>query len=518
MGLRPHPGVSDEVLELDHCSVAVSLDPIRRTLEREHFDAVVSSDDSMLSMSGGVSGELRDLGGPAFVAEAQKLVPVAIGSVAVTPPGAIPVRHVLHAVTVDWVHDIRPTERTLRHLGREIFVRCEGLGVRSVLVPAVAAGAAGFSVGSSARIIVDCLREHLRNPSILERVVFSLPDAEAYLHFKQALFPTTDLPSLLDERGLTATLTLPSAPRAPEERVARARGWWPWARRPRKSATTDPYRRPALPESLAPHAEDTRAVLGKRYVLLEELGRGGFGTVDLAWDLILRRNVAIKRLHRDLIDPEFLRREAALAMDLTHEGIVRLYHFEPRAGDRDAFLVMEFIPWSTGEKWISDAGQAGLPPRVVLEVGVRACDALAYAHGRGILHLDIKPGNLFVDAAADRAKLVDFGLARAVAPGRGAFQLVPAGTPAFMPPEQLTPGGRLTPATDVFQLTATIWDLLTGDAPSHVFGATLETIRSRGWPSAFEALVGGLAPDPRDRPRDASELKGLIEGALAAVS
>jgi O-acetyl-ADP-ribose deacetylase (regulator of RNase III) len=524
-GLRAHE------LTVGTCTIAVTVDGIGRVLEIEQLEAAVSSDDTSLSMSGGVSGELGLLGGATYVAEARRRAPAAVGTVVVTPPGQLPVRHVLHAITVDWANNVLPSERTVRQLGREIFVRCEGLGIRSIVIPAIATGSAGFSPQVSARIVAAALVEHVRGRTVLDRVVFTLPDAEAYVHFARALFALAGqaLPPRLGEIAVSVRMGSEVEERLPLSRdqdvcamelppptaiPARSgsRGWkWPWQRR--VDGDTQPMGQPA--ESVLPaHGDLARPVLGRRYVLLEELGRGGFGVVDLAWDLVLRRTVAIKRMYPGKSDPDLLRREAALAMDLTHEGIVRLYHFEPRSGDMDPFLVMEHVPWSTGEKWIAEAGRVGLPPRVVLEVGRRACDALAYAHGRGILHLDIKPGNLFVDPAAERTKLVDFGLARAVTHERRAFQHQPAGTPAYMPPEQLVFGARLTPATDVYQLTATLWDLLTGEVPVPPRGASP---RGRGWPPALEELSRGLALEPSERPVDGAALGVVIERALAAV-
>ena len=76
-------------------------------------------------------------------------------------------------------------------------------------------------------------------------------------------------------------------------------------------------------------------------------------------------------------------------MDLTHPGIVRLYHFEPAHGTQPPYLVMEYLPWQTGERWMAFAGEGGVPPKAALGVGLSACDALSYAHDQSVLHLDI---------------------------------------------------------------------------------------------------------------------------------
>ncbi len=177
--------------------------------------------------------------------------------------------------------------------------------------------------------------------------------------------------------------------------------------------------------------------------------------------------------------------------------------------------MMEYIPWVTGEQWIADAGELGLPPRSVLEVGTRVCEALGYAHRHQVLHLDIKPGNLFVDSAGDRAKLADFGLAKVVAENRGAMQAVPAGTPAYMPPEQRKHGAVLSAATDVFQLTATLWDLLTGEPPAASQAQGGGHTVPRG---VLARLSVGLRSNPSQRPRDGGELLGILQESLALCS
>jgi serine/threonine-protein kinase len=256
-----------------------------------------------------------------------------------------------------------------------------------------------------------------------------------------------------------------------------------------------------------------RPLLGGRYVLLEEIGRGGMAIVHLAWDLVMRHTVAIKILRPDCADPHSLKREAATAFELTHDGIVRLYHFEPACAGTDAYLVMEYVTWPSGEKWIADAGQAGLPVHAVQDVGIRVCDALAYAHSRKVLHLDIKPSNIFVDPAGEFAKLGDFGLARFFGVGGAALQVKPQGTPAYMAPEQITLGAKVTAATDVYQMAATLWDFLTGSPPQPLSLRTAHLAADR---QPLLAVLGqALAADPTLRPT-AIQLRQLISTAAPA--
>jgi serine/threonine-protein kinase len=225
--------------------------------------------------------------------------------------------------------------------------------------------------------------------------------------------------------------------------------------------------------------------------------------------LVLRRAVAIKRLREEIAMSEMLRREAVVSLDLAHEGIVRVHHFEPRHEVGGPFLVMEYIDWPSGEKWMAEAGATPLPTEAVLTVGERLCSALAFAHGRGVIHLDIKPSNIFVDPSAEQTKLADFGIAsilRAGVPKAVSLQVV--GTPAYMAPEQKVPGGVVSPATDVYQLAATLWDLLTGSPPGGAVHPAAQADRRRA--AALGAVAAGLERDPARRPRGAAEFKVLL--------
>lgn len=252
-------------------------------------------------------------------------------------------------------------------------------------------------------------------------------------------------------------------------------------------------------------------MLARRYVLLEELGRGGFGVVHLSWDLVLRRVVAIKQLRSDRALSELLRREAAIALELAHDCIVRTHHFEPETDDAPAFIVMEYVPWPTAERWLANSGDRLPPPDVVAELGLKVCDALEYAHSRQVLHLDLKPANLFVDVAAERMKLADFGLARVATREGRVLPESASGTPAYMAPEQRVNGARVTPATDCYQLGATLWDLLLGETPGSgcVVPDAIDAARRR----VLLAIRPTLAQESRDRPQTAAALRELLRQA-----
>lgn len=542
--------------------LVVSQKPLAALVAPGVFDVVVSSDDSDLSMGGGVSAELARLGGPDYVAPARALAPLKLGDVVASPPGNLHCRHVLQAVTIDRSHMLFPTERTLRQLAREALARCESLEAQSVLVPLVGAGAGGFPAIESAVLLVDALLEHLKNRSVLQHVVLSVPGPDVFEACRERLpamiqrfrgrsrvelrFPgstsfrsqdpapdTQRLPSAV--LGATPPApgaafpapgaAPPAAGAAPPPQPANP----PAPRSPirisysaeAETAQDSPSRSPTSPisspsempgPSASKSADSHRPVLARRYVLLEELGRGGFGVVHLSWDLVLRRVVAIKQLRTDRALSELLRREAAIALELTHECIVRTHHFEPETDDAPAFIVMEYVPWPTAERWLANSGNQMPPPRVVAELGMRVCDGLAYAHSHQALHLDLKPANLFVDVDAERVKLADFGLARISSSAGRVLPEEPRGTPGYMAPEQSMPGARVTPATDCYQLAATLWDLLVGRAPgpSAEPPAQADAERRR----FLDVLRPALAPQPQVRPESASAFRRLLASAL----
>jgi hypothetical protein len=398
--------------------------------------------------------------------EAESQLPLSVGEIAVTSAGRLPAKYILHAITVDWKKKILPTDRTLRRLAREILVRCEALRIRRIAIPALATGAADFSFKQSAEIIVGSLFEHLINPSSLQTVFLPVPSPVVRKAFlvALALYQQESSEIRLGSK-IVAQYQYPLEEEGEEESDLDS------AVLERVQGDTGEFLASFAVQGLAGAEENSRPVLDGRYVLLEEIGRGGMGVVFLCWDLVLRHVLAIKTLNPLLSESDILKQEASIALNLTHEGIVRVHHFEPACQDSEPYLVMEYLPWPSGEKWIADAGVTLLPWRTIAEIGICLSRALDYAHRNGVLHLDIKPPNLFVDSAGEQAKLADFGLSRArKGPGlrleRAAhLQVGVTGTVAYMAPEQTRSGAKLGPATDVYQLAATLWDLTVGRPP-----------------------------------------------------
>jgi eukaryotic-like serine/threonine-protein kinase len=219
-----------------------------------------------------------------------------------------------------------------------------------------------------------------------------------------------------------------------------------------------------------------------RYRLGEELGAGGFGVVWRAHDELLRREVAVKRIPLTPAgEHDRANREALAAARLSHPAIVALY--EACATDDALYLITELVHGQTLARLIAGSE---LHDGVVLAVGGELCAALAHAHSRGVVHRDVKPGNVivphaFLDAAAGTAaKLTDFG--GAWMSGTGALTRTGdvLGTLAYMAPEQAE-GRDAEEAADLYSLALVLYEALSGRNP--VRGATpAETARRIGKP------------------------------------
>ena len=244
----------------------------------------------------------------------------------------------------------------------------------------------------------------------------------------------------------------------------------------------------------------------ERYRLVERIGAGGMGEVWKAHDARLDRTVAIKRLLRGAVADdthhERFRREALTLSRLSHSGIATIFDFES-AGDHD-LLVMEFVPGGTLE---SRLREGPLPLAEVRSIGASISDALEDAHRQGVLHRDLKPGNVALTSDG-RPKILDFGLALLVSGEAMTGRLTQAGTVmgslAYMAPEQLA-GEEEDARTDVYALGATLFELATGQRPF-----------SQERPQALMfAIINTPAPSLRSfRPDATADLDDLIASCL----
>src|SRR3954466_10088859 len=208
--------------------------------------------------------------------------------------------------------------------------------------------------------------------------------------------------------------------------------------------------------------------LSAHYELDNEIGRGGMGVVYRARDKRLKRHVAIKVLPPELAFQSAIRtrflREAETAAQLSHPNIVPIYTVDEAEGL--VFFVMAYISGDNLAKRLHDKGVLAVEDvrRITREVA----DALAYAHERGVVHRDIKPDNILLDASSNRAMVTDFGIARAVSDidsGRLTATGMAIGTPAYMSPEQAAGDRQIDGRSDLYSLGVVAYQMLVGEPP-----------------------------------------------------
>ena len=201
---------------------------------------------------------------------------------------------------------------------------------------------------------------------------------------------------------------------------------------------------------------------GSRYDILEQIGRGGMGVVFKARDRRLGRLVALKQLPENLRDhptaAELFLREARAAAALNHQNIVTLFDADEEYGK--FFITMELLEGSPVNKILRESGPVSA--QVCARLGLQIAAGLEYAHGRGIVHRDIKSGNLFW--TNDKVlKIMDFGLAKMIEEVRRSTTVI-GGTPYYMAPEQIS-GKGVSARADIYALGVTLFELLTGSVP-----------------------------------------------------
>lgn len=257
-----------------------------------------------------------------------------------------------------------------------------------------------------------------------------------------------------------------------ESEVSANSGYWPAVRI--LEATIDETFVPAkTPRSATPTldflqpAEDS-AYLGRlaQFDVMRIIGRGGMGLVLEAFDTRLQRNVAVKVLDPDLAGDDTARqrfcREARAAASVTHENVVAVHQVEKSGENGLPYLVMQLISGESLEERLQRKER--LPLREVIRISMQAAHGLSAAYAQGLIHRDIKPGNILIEKAHDNVKLTDFGLARAVDDVKLTRTGFVSGTPLYMAPEQAM-GEEADHRSDLFSLGAIMYEMCAGQPP-----------------------------------------------------
>jgi serine/threonine-protein kinase len=259
--------------------------------------------------------------------------------------------------------------------------------------------------------------------------------------------------------------------------------------------------------------------LGGRYTLLRQIARGGMATVYLAEDSLLGRNVAVKVFGGDPDrgqQDEFLHEARAVAR-LSHPNIVEVY--DAGVEGRLRYIVMQYVPGGTLRDVIRQ--HAPLDPRRAVILTLKIAEALDYGHTRGIVHCDVKPGNVLLGDQGE-PKIADFGIAQSLTQAGGSDLI--AGTAAYISPEQAQ-GGHIDGRSDVYSLAAVLYEMLCGRPPNDA--ASLADAAAKGTggtpaplqrhnpfvPPELDAIVmRGLAEEPAERYPTAGALADALRG------
>jgi hypothetical protein len=273
-----------------------------------------------------------------------------------------------------------------------------------------------------------------------------------------------------------------------------------------------------------------RVIVG-RYELGARLGVGGMSTVQEAFDRRLERDVAVKLLAEHLAeDPQFVsrfRREALSAARLVHPNVVQVFDFGLDEDSGRHYIVMEVIRGQSGAEILNERGRLGVTE--ALDLVGQSCRGLDYAHRNGVVHRDVKPGNL-LRSRDGVVKLADFGIAKAVSDKSAITQVGSVlGTASYLAPEQAR-GEDAGPAADLYALGVVTYQLLSGRLPYEAASLTELALKQQQEAPAFlheldpaipealgQAVDRALSLDPRERHPDAEAMRRALQDGAKGI-
>ena len=343
---------------------------------------------------------------------------------------------------------------------------------------------------------------------------------------------TTTAPETTTEPTFTETTPTETTPTEPPATArhddARAAARHPRAAA-RQSAAADLARRRSDSRTSRPMNND---VIANRYELGERLGYGGMSTVQVATDRRLERQVAVKLLAEHLADDsQFIsrfRREALSAARLVHPNIVQVFDFGLDEASGRYYIVMEYIHGRSGAEIIREETRLGVADTLELVDG--ACRGLVHAHRMGVIHRDVKPGNI-LRSDDGAVKLADFGIAKAVGQTSQITQAGSVlGTAAYLAPEQAS-GAEVGPQADLYGLGVVTYQLLAGRLPYEAGSLTeLALLQQREYPIRLDeiapevpaalalAVEQALALEPGQRYENAEAMRRALHDGARGIA